>query len=92
MILFPIDVRNRICKKYDKWMDYVRVESELKILLENEINIEAYNKLEEAKKLIHEIEEIMKEELKKEMHDFEIEYVKEIFHFEEYYKTVIEDK
>ena len=54
-MLFPIDVRNTICKAHNNWMDCVSLNSEASLLRDDEEDAEVIEKLNTIIRLSNEI-------------------------------------
>lgn len=79
-MLFGIDVRRRIVRPNDKWMEYVDLKSHVNILKndDDETNSEILEKLEEISKIMDEVESIKRQEVHDAVKLFEQDFVKDV--------------
>lgn len=88
-MLFSVDVRNRICRKHQNWMDCVTIKADIDILKEEEDNPELKSKLEEISKEIDQVIEFKKEVCRAEVADFEKEFIKDVIENKKWYEDKI---
>jgi gas vesicle protein len=87
MIIFGIDIRRRVCKKYEEWLSMVELGCQFKNILEDETSEETRKLLEDIKSKIDQVIDIKKEEMNTSIHDFEREFVKEVIENKGFYEN-----
>ena len=87
MMIFGIDVRREICKRYKDWDDFICVRADLKCMLDDEENEMAKEKIVKAMELLDEIITIKAFELKEATKKFEEDYVTDILKDMDLYKN-----
>jgi len=80
MLIFGVDVRRRICRQHETWMQYIDIKSHLDNLRSDsdETNPEILNKLEMAYNIMKEIDSIKRQDMTDEIKRFEEDFVKEV--------------
>ena len=92
MMIFGIDVRRRICKKYMDWMEIVNLKAEMKQKKEAQSDEKTEEKFDKIIELLDEILEDKVFEMKLEIDQFELDFAKDVFENRDFYKYRIEDK
>ena len=76
----------RVIGKHDKYMDFVSVHSELKVLLDRETDKVVRSKIEKIMSKVDKIIDIKREEYNESVKEFNSEFVKDVLDNPEFHK------
>ena len=86
-MIFGIDVRKRICKQNEEYMEYIELKTRVGFLRDEEKNPDAKSALSDICDALDILAGVKKESLREEINQFEKDFVKDIFENEGFYKS-----
>lgn len=85
-MLFGIDVRKQICRRYKEWNDFICIRTDLKCKLDDEENVLARDYITQAMELIDKVVDIKSFDMKEATDKFEKDFVSDIFENQDFYR------
>lgn len=84
-MIFGIDIRREICKRYNDWMDLIDMRTTLEQLSRDEKNEDIKHLLEDAHVLMNKIEEAKRKDLHTATEKFKQDFAKEVLASPDWY-------